>query len=106
MLLWIVNFYLEPAASFELLPAWAADNGSPMLILIFLCLFIIKNIAAWLVTRSQFRFIGDVAVRISSENLLSFQHSGMESFTKTDSSFHIRKICFQPFEFAQYMLAG
>ncbi len=106
MLLWIVNFYLEPTARFELLPAWAADNGSPMLIWLFLCLFTIKNIAAWLVTRSQFRFIGDVAVRISSENLLSFQQSGMESFTKTDSSFHIRKICFQPFEFAQYMLAG
>jgi len=108
VLLWIVKFYIQPGAADRLsfLPGWLADRNSIVFIAVFFFLFGLKNIAGYLIGRSHYRFIGEVAVRISRNNLLNYQLAGFEEFVNTDSSTHIRKIALQPFEFSQYILSG
>jgi ABC-type bacteriocin/lantibiotic exporter with double-glycine peptidase domain len=106
LLLWIVKYYVQPEAGYRFMPQWAAANGSVALIAFFFVLFGIKNAAGFFVTKSQFSFIGDIAVRISRINLSSFQEGSYEDFVNIDSSVQIRKIALQPFEFCQYIVSG
>lgn len=108
LLLLIVRFYIQPEASGTLsfLPAWIINRSSAWLIAAFLLLFGIKNIFAFLVTRSNFSFINRVAIRISLNNINSYQQVSFNEFVHTDSSVFIRNICYRPFEFSQYMLSG
>ncbi|HEY0434937.1 MAG TPA: ABC transporter ATP-binding protein, partial [Chitinophagaceae bacterium] len=107
LLIWIVQFYMNPAfPAIRLLPAWMADRHSAGLIAVFVVLFGIKNIAAYLLGRAESRFIAKVAVRISAINLANYQHGSFDDFVRVDSSVLIRRIALQPFEFAQYILAG
>src|SRR5687767_13135277 len=106
-LLWIIQFYIQPDknSGLSVLPAWLANN--PVLfIAIFFVLFGIKNMIGYLIARAHYRFSSRVAIRISRNNLATYQAAPYEQFVLTDSSVHIRKIAFQPFEFCQYMLAG
>lgn len=107
-LLWIIKFYIQPEQSNSLsfLPRWLTDNNSVLFIAVFFFLFGIKNLAAFLISRAHYKFIGRVAVRISRNNLLNYQQAGFEDFVNIDSSAYIRKIGFQPFEFCQYILSG
>jgi ABC-type bacteriocin/lantibiotic exporter with double-glycine peptidase domain len=59
-----------------------------------------------MVSRAQFRFMGNVALRISKNSLANYQQVGFEEFVNTDSSVFIRKIAFLPFEFCQYIITG
>ena len=107
LLLWIIQIYIEPTKSSTLavLPRWLANN--PVLfIAIFFFLFGIKNMFGYFIARAHYRFSSRVAVRISRNNLATYQAAPYEQFVHTDSSVHIRQIAFQPFEFCQYMLAG
>jgi len=108
VLLWIVQFYIQPgtAGRLSLLPDWLANRNSIVFIAIFFFLFGLKNIAGYLIGRSLYKFIGEVAVRISRNNLSNYQLAGFEEFVNTDSSTLIRKIALQPFEFSQYILSG
>jgi ABC-type multidrug transport system fused ATPase/permease subunit len=108
LLLWIIQFYIQPAQSRNLsfLPGWLADRNSVWFIAVFFVLFGLKNIAGYFIARAEYKFIGRVAVRISRNNLLNYQQAGFEEFVNIDSSAHIRRIGFQPFEFSQYMLSG
>jgi ABC-type bacteriocin/lantibiotic exporter with double-glycine peptidase domain len=108
LLLWIIQFYIQPGTgnAISFLPRWLADKHSLAFIAIFFFLFGIKNTAGFFITRAQYKFIAKVAVRISGNNLASYQQAGFDEFINTDSSVHIRKICFQPFEFCQYILSG
>src|SRR5688500_4183780 len=108
MLLWIIQFYIQPddAKNLSFLPRWLADKGSVRLIAIFCILFGLKNVAGYFIAKAQYQFNSRVAIRISHSNLANYQHAGYEEFVNTDSSKHIRKICFQPFEFCQYILSG
>lgn len=107
-LLLLIQFYIQPAAGSKLsfLPAWLSNRHSIWLIAIFLMLFAVKNISGFLVTRSGYRFINKVAIRISLANIISYQQAAFREFVHTDSSVYIRNICYRPFEFAQYMLSG
>jgi ABC-type multidrug transport system fused ATPase/permease subunit len=107
-LLWIIQFYIQPANQGHLsfLPAWLTDKNSIWLIAIFFFLFGLKNLAAYLSSRAYYTFMGRVAIRLSRNNLTNYQEARFEEFINTDSSSHIRKIGFQPFEFCQYMLTG
>lgn len=107
-LLWIIQFYIQPDHSYRLsfLPAWLANRDSVLFIAFFVVFFSIKNMLGYIISRGQARFINKVAIRISYNNLLNYQHSGFSEFVNTDSSVHIRNICFRPFDFAQYMLSG
>jgi ABC-type multidrug transport system fused ATPase/permease subunit len=108
LLLWIIQFYIQPddTKNLPFLPSWLTDKRSVLLIAIFFVLFGLKNIAGYLISRAQYQFNSRVAIRISHNNLANYQHAGYEEFVNTDSSKHIRKICFQPFEFCQYILSG
>jgi ABC-type multidrug transport system fused ATPase/permease subunit len=107
-LLWIIQFYIQPDHSYMLsfLPAWLANRDSVLFIALFVVFFSIKNMLGYFISRGHARFINTVAIRISYNNLLNYQHAGFSEFVNTDSSVHIRNICFRPFDFAQYMLSG
>ena len=62
--------------------------------------------AGYFITRAQYKFISRVAVRISRNNLSNYQHAAFEDFINIDSSVYLRKICYQPFEFCQFILSG
>ncbi|MGN6166455.1 MAG: ATP-binding cassette domain-containing protein [Flavisolibacter sp.] len=108
LLLWIVQFYIQPdrANKLSFLPLWLISRNSLGFITIFFFLFSLKNIGAFFITKSQNKFIGTVAVRISRLNLVRYQQASFEEFVNIDSSVHIRKIAHQPFEFCQYILLG
>ena len=107
-LLWIIQFYIQPQHSSQLsfLPRWLAGSDSVLFIAVFFVGFSIKNLAGYIISRAHFTFTGKVAVRLSLNGLAKYQRSGFSEFIQTDSSVHIRNICFRPFEFCQYMLAG
>ena len=108
LLLWIIQFYIQPVQSnnFSFLPGWLVDTDSVLFIGIFLLLFGIKNGLGFIISRAWFKFISRVAIRISYNNLLNYQQGAFVKFINTDSSTHIRNISFRPFEFCQYMLTG
>jgi ABC-type bacteriocin/lantibiotic exporter with double-glycine peptidase domain len=108
LLLWIIQFYIQPTQSNKLsfLPGWMTDRNSIVFIAVFFLLFGAKNIAAYFISKSHYKFFGRVAVRISHNNLLNYQQAGYDEFVNIDSSAHIRRIGLQPFEFCQHMLAG
>lgn len=107
LLLWIIKFYIQPSENnVSLLPAWLKNQQSVSFIAIFFFLFGIKNIAAFFVTKAQYKFIAGVAVRISEINLSNYQHGDFKDFIHVDSSVQIRRIALQPFEFCQYILSG
>ena len=106
-LLWIIQFYIQPVKNNEspVMPGWLA--GNPVLIIAIFFVFIgLKNMIGFLIARAHYRFSSRVAIRISRNNLATYQATTYEKFVHTDSSVHIRQIAFQPFEFCQYMLAG
>ena len=108
VLLWIIKLYVQPSGSPlpSFLPAWMSAQHAMGMVAVFLVLFAFKNIAAWYVNRANCRFASEVAIRLSEQNLRYYQQSPFSEFVHTDSSVHIRKISFQPFEFTQYMLSG
>lgn len=59
-----------------------------------------------MISNAQFKFTGQVAVRISKQKLDSYLHGRFTEFVNIDSAEHIRKIAFQPFEFCQHILTG
>ncbi len=107
LLLWIVQFYIQPqSAASHFLPSWISRRDSLSFIGIFFILFGLKNVSAYLITRAEFTFIGNVAVRLSRNNLANYQNGSYEDFVHIDSSVLIRKISLQPFEFCQFILSG
>ena len=107
LLLLVINFYINNSADrLSFLPSWMLDSGSVKLIAAFLVLFGIKNLLGIIISNAQFKFSGQVAVRISKQKLDSFLHGSFTDFVNIDSAEHIRKIAFQPFEFCQHILTG
>jgi len=107
ILLWIIQYYLNPTAgNNSMLPHWLNNRQSPILIGLFLFFFTIKNMAGLLITTIQNRFISEVAIRISRKNLINFQQISFEDFVINDSSGYIRNVAIQPFEFCQQVMSG
>ncbi|HSU27250.1 MAG TPA: hypothetical protein VLJ68_02635 [Chitinophagaceae bacterium] len=107
-LLWIIQFYIHPGkdTSNTFLSGWLAGKNAWLFIALFFVLFGLKNLAAYLVNSAHYRFAGKVALRISGEALSDYQRAGLEQFTGVDSSEHVRRISFQPFDFSLYLLLG
>ena len=102
LLLWIIKFYIQPGQNnLSFLPGWLRDQALCFLYRYFLPSFRIKNIAAFFITKAQYKFIAGVAVRISAINLSNYQQGEFSDFVNIDSSVQIRKISLQPFEFCQ-----
>jgi len=106
-LLLVINFYINNSVDhLGFLPSWMLDSGSIALIAVFLILFSIKNLLGIMISNAQFKFSGQVAVRISEQKLDRYLHGSFTEFVNIDSAEHIRKIAFQPFEFCQHILTG
>lgn len=108
LLLWIIQFYIQPGDSkiLSFMPDWLAGKGSVWFIAIFFVLFGLKNMAGFFIEKAHYQFNSRVAIRISRNKLVNYQNAGYDEFVNIDSSKHIRMICLQPFEFCQYILSG
>ncbi len=107
-LLFVIGFYTKTYQDKTLLflPAIFFDKNPLLLISAFFVLFSFKNILSYQVTRMQFRFIYQVASRISKANLEHYLHSNFAEYVSIDSSVQIRKISQQPIEFCHHVLRG
>ena len=108
LLLWIIQFYIQPGDSklLSFLPGWLAGKQSVWLIAIYFIFFALKNIAGFYIDKAHYKFNSRVAIRISHNKLVNYQNAGYDEFINIDSSKHLRMICMQPFEFCQYILTG
>ena len=107
LLLLVINFYIiNSVHQLDFLPSWMLDPGSVALIGFFFILFGVKNLFGILISSAQFKFISGVAVRISGNKLADYQQGTFEEFVNVDSSSHVSKIAYQPFEFSQHILSG
>jgi ABC-type multidrug transport system fused ATPase/permease subunit len=104
----VINFYIRNAdlPFISWLPRSLSDQHSLLLISVFFVLFCIKNIFAYLVASSRFRFIYQVASRLSERNIRQYLKDDYIKFVNIDSSVHIRRISHQPLEFSQYILTN
>lgn len=108
VLLFIINFYTQQTPRFtaSFLPAWLINRQSVKLVLLVLVFFLVKNVAAHAAHSLQYRFVYQVASRISGANMLNYLEGNFADHVHTDSAVFIRRISQQPIEFAHYILAG
>lgn len=107
-LLLIIRIYTQPEATavVAFLPPWLQNRQSLLPITVFLLLFSGKNLAGFLVYRSQCRFIAQVATRIARHRLLHYLEGAYTNYVNVDSAVHIRSISYQPIDFCQHILGG
>jgi ABC-type multidrug transport system fused ATPase/permease subunit len=107
-LLYLVRFYTqnEPAGTNPAFPFYLLHEHPEFAIGMFFLLFTIKNIAGFIVSRSQYHFVYGVASRISKDGLLQYLHGPYADYIHVDSSVMNRKINQQPIEFSHYVLNG
>ncbi len=108
LLLYIVGFYTGQHAktSPAFLPGWLMDRNSLVLVGLFAIFFLVKSGLGYVILQAQFKFVYQVASRISETNMLQYLEGGYPEYVRVDASVHIRKISQQPIEFCQYVLAG
>jgi ABC-type bacteriocin/lantibiotic exporter with double-glycine peptidase domain len=108
LLLLIIRFYTEPSATFHIafLPTWLFNKDSVLLIAVFLLLFAVKNLFGYLIHQVQYRFVFQVASRLSDKNLAKYFNGSYQEYITIDSSIHTRKIAHEPIEFGSYVLSG
>lgn len=108
LLILIINFYAQTANSINppWLPDWLFNRHSLLPIILFLVFFSVKNLAGYYIHQAQYRFVYNVAARLSEKNLLQFLQGTFVEYTSIDSAVQIRKISQQPIEFSHYVLAG
>ncbi len=107
-LLYLVRFYTlnEPAGTKQDFPFQILHEHPGFSMGMFFLFFTIKNIAGFLVSKSQYHFVYGVASRISKDGLLQYLHGSYINYVQVDSSIMNRKINQQPIEFAHYVLNG
>jgi ABC-type multidrug transport system fused ATPase/permease subunit len=104
----VINFYIKNSMLpyVQLLPHALANQNSILLISVFFILFAIKNLFAYWVSSSRFRFTYGVASRLSERNIRHYLSDDYLKFVNIDSAVHIRKISNQPIEFCYYILTN
>jgi ABC-type multidrug transport system fused ATPase/permease subunit len=107
-LVFVIGYYTK-TFSLEKLPPGiipVLDRFPLLLIGVFLGLFGLKNLFGFVLFRVQFRFVYEVASRISRNNLLAYLDGTYHDYINLDSSVHVRRISQQPVEFSHYVLRG
>lgn len=92
------NTYFQPGRFFQ------QHSMIPALLLIVV--FIVKSFFGYSVSKMHFRFVNNVASRISAEKMLQYLEGNFADYINIDSAAFIRRICFLPVEFAQFVLSG
>jgi len=67
------------------------NGDSIALLMIFLLLFILKSLAGYYITQMQYRFVYQVASRISETNMLRYLEGSYTDYVNVDSAVNIRK---------------
>ncbi len=106
ILIFVIHVYTQPQTGqrFSFLPQWLLDKSSLSLITVFFIFFGSKNLVGFLIHRAQTRFICDVATRLSRDKLKEYLEGRYEDYVNVDSAVHVRKISYQPIDFAQHIL--
>jgi len=102
----VINFYVKNSALPHTcwLPGSLNNQNSVLLILLFFVLFGIKNLIAYWVAAARYRFMYNVATRLSEKGIRQYLKKDYLNFVNVDSSVYIRKISNQPIEFSTYIL--
>jgi ABC-type multidrug transport system fused ATPase/permease subunit len=106
-LLFVIKYYTQPFAAghdVPLLSKLFPGKNAVLPVLILIVMFIVKNIAGHLVYKKQVKFVSNIAVRLSRQNLSGYLEGPYHDYTNIDSAILVRKIIHQPTEFAQYVL--
>ncbi len=108
LLLFLVHFYTSPGGTVtpSLSFLHLADHTALWPIAVFLFLYGAKNLAGFLVYRTQCRFLCRVASRISRQKLEAYLEGSYLGYINIDSSVNVREISHDPTEFAQHVLGG
>lgn len=108
LLLLLVHAYMHGGAqiNWPLLGGWLNGKNLVAGLLVLLALFIAKNTAGYLAQQARYRFVYQVAARISELHLLQYLEGKYHDYVGKDSAVHIRRISQQPVEFGHYVLAG
>ncbi len=107
-LLFVIAFYTRSGAirHFRFMPAWLTEQNSFALIIVFLFLFTLKNLLGYLLFHLQYRFVYQVASRISGNSLLNYLEGSYNQYVNTPPATYIRQISDHPIQFGQYILFG
>jgi ABC-type bacteriocin/lantibiotic exporter with double-glycine peptidase domain len=104
----VINFYSPQltAVNTTLLSGWHFPSHSLMPAILLVLVFLSKSLLGYYVYKIHYRFINNVASGLSAENLLRYLEGDYADYVNTDSAAFVRKICFQPIEFANFILSG
>lgn len=83
---------------------FAQDSLAPALLLF--AVFLLKGLFGYYVYKLHAKFISNAASKLSAENLHRYLEGGYMDYVNIDSASFMRKICFQPVEFANFVLSG
>jgi len=108
ILLYLAHFYTAPhQVTIENVFLFTFLDKHPVVpILIFFVLFSIKNMFGFSVFRNQFRYVYQVASRLSRNNMQLYFSGSYSEYVSVDSSVHSRKIAQYPIEFGHYIIGG
>jgi ABC-type bacteriocin/lantibiotic exporter with double-glycine peptidase domain len=75
-------------------------------VVLLITIFIAKTLAGYFISKTQSRYISDIASRLTGKSLLLYLEGSYENHVNIDSAVWMRRICFQTLEFAQFVLSG
>lgn len=81
-------------------------QGSLVPAILLITVFLFKSYFGYYVYKRHAKFINNTASGLSAENLLRYLEGGYADYVNIDSASFVRKICFQPAEFANFVLSG
>jgi len=104
----VVNFYTPQHSlmNVSVLSQWGIKEHSLLPAVLLIIIFICKSVGGYYIYKAQYRFVYQVASRISGRNLLLYLEGSYEDHVYIDSSVLIRKICHQPIALSNDVLAG
>ncbi|RFM28265.1 ATP-binding cassette domain-containing protein [Deminuibacter soli] len=104
----VIHFYAPQTGvtSRTLLAPLPFEAGSLMPALLLLAFYAAKSAGGYYVYKLQYEFVNTVACRLSQTGLMQHMAGSYESHVNNDAAASVRKILYQPIEFAQYVLAG
>lgn len=108
LLLAVIHLYTQPesATGNSLMPYWLLKEYFLAPIIIFLLLFILKNVASFFVTKAQYTFVFDVATRLAQSGMIQYLNTPYPEYVAVDAAVRVRQISHQPIEFSNHILSG
>lgn len=104
----VINYYSPQVAEANILHTYFLPNEGFYMLpgILLLAVFLGKSLLGYYVSKFHYKFINGVASGISKENLLRYLQGDYAGYAITDSASYTRRICFEPVEFAHFVLSG